>query len=157
MAVRYITVTPITNLFQPATRAYGDIAIVGDCAAAATGPKKTAIAVTNPLSVSDPSNAAGANLPITDATWFQGDLGSSVQLALTQSPGPTTVYAVRTDSADGNNAVANALAIVAKLDVQIVVLANTPLTADAGKAPIELLATHVNTVSATGGDGKERI
>ncbi|MEI7993342.1 MAG: hypothetical protein WCH01_00430 [Methylococcaceae bacterium] len=29
MTVRYITVTPITKLFKPATRAFGDIAIVG--------------------------------------------------------------------------------------------------------------------------------
>jgi hypothetical protein len=157
MAVRYITVTPITNLFQPATRSFGGIAIVGDCNAAATGPKKTAIAITNPLSVSDPSNPAGANLPVDDPTWFQGALASSIQSALTQSPGPTTVYAVRIDTADGANAIANALDIVGKLNVQIVVLANTALTSAAGKAPIELLASHVNTVSTSGGDGKERI
>ena len=29
MAVHYITVTPVTKLFKPATRAFGDIAIVG--------------------------------------------------------------------------------------------------------------------------------
>lgn len=56
MAVRYITVTPVTNLFKPATRAYGDVAIVGKVDAAATGPKKTPIPVTNPDSVSDLSN-----------------------------------------------------------------------------------------------------
>ena len=66
MAVRYITVTPITNLFQPATRAFGDLAIVGGCDADATGPKKTPIAITNPLSLSNPSNPAGANLPVDD-------------------------------------------------------------------------------------------
>lgn len=158
MAVRYITVTPITNLFQPATRAFGDIAIVGGSDNDATGPKKTPIAVTNPLSVSDPSNPAGANLPVTDATWFKGDLGRSVEKAFEQSPGPTTVYAVRTDPVDAANAIPNALAIVAKLNVQIVTLANIPLKdANTGKTEIELLAGHVNTVSSTGGDGKERI
>jgi hypothetical protein len=157
MAVRYITVTPVTNLFQPATRAFGNIAIVGDCSAASTGPKKKPIAITNPLSVSDPSNVPGANLPIDDSAWFQGDLGTSVKLALGQGPGPTLVYAVRTDAADGANAFSNALNIVANLPVQIVMLANKPLTAAAGAAEVELLAGHVNTVSSTGGDGKERI
>src|ERR1700694_913310 len=158
MAVRYITVTPITNLFQPATRAFGDLAIVGGCDADATGPKKTPIAITNPLSLSNPSNPAGANLPVDDPKWFKGDLARSVQKAFAQSPGPTTVYAVQTDSADGANAIPNALALVANLNVQIVTLANIPLKdAATGKTEIELLAGHVNTVSSTGGDGKERI
>ena len=73
-----------------------------------------------------------------------------------QSPGPTTVWAVRTDSADANP-LAAALAEVAKLDVQIVVLANQPLTAAAGQTEITALAGHVSSVSNTGGDGKERI
>jgi hypothetical protein len=158
MAVRYITVTPITNLFQPATRAFGDVAIVGDCNAAATGPKKIPIAITNPLSVSNPANPGGANLPVDDPKWFQGDLAEAVKKALAQSPGPTTIWAVRIDTADGANAISNALDIVGKLNVQIVVLANMPLKdAATGKAQIELLASHVNTVSNTGGDGKERI
>ena len=158
MAVRYIAVTPITNLFQPATRAFGDIAIVGACDVGATGPAKTPIAITNPLSVSNPANPAGANLPVDDVAWFKGDLAKSVEKALAQSPGPTTVYAVRTDPADGATALAKALDVVAKLNVQIVVLANTPLKdAATGKTEIELLASHVSTVSTTGGDGKERI
>src|SRR5579885_321616 len=132
MAVRYITVTPVTNLFKPATRAFGDLAIVGKIDNDAAGPKKTPIAVTNPDSVSDPSNAAGKNKPIDDAAWFKGDLGRSVRKALSQNPGPTTVWAVALDAA-GANPLADALAVVAKLDVQIVVLANTPLTAAAGK------------------------
>ena len=39
MAVRYITVTPVTNLFKPATRAFGNVAIVGGTDADATGPR----------------------------------------------------------------------------------------------------------------------
>ena len=157
MAVRYITVTPITNLFQPAARAFGDVAIVGDCDADATGPKKIGIPITNPLSVSDPSNPGGANLPVDNAAWFKGDLARAVKKAFDQSPGPTTVYAVRIDSTDGANAISNAFDVVAKLNVQIVTLANKPLLAASGKTEIELLASHVNTVSSTGGDGKERI
>ena len=52
MTVRYITVTPQANFFKPATRAFGDIAIVGGAAATATGPKKVAVPITNPDSVS---------------------------------------------------------------------------------------------------------
>lgn len=157
MAVRYITVTPVTNLFKPATRAYGDLAIVGNVDVTATGPLKTPIPITNPDSVSDKSHAAGANRAVDDVAWFKGDLGTSVRLALSQNPGPTTVWAVAIDPADAGNGLSLALAEVAKLDVQIVCVANTPLTSAAGKTNIELLAAHVNTVSNTGGDGKERI
>ncbi len=156
MAVRYITVTPITDLFKPATRAFGDIAIVGAADDAATGPKKTPIPITNPESVSDDSNPGGKNKPVDDVTWFHGPLGASVRKALVQSPPPTTVWAVRTDKADADP-VSAALSEVAKLDVQIVVLAQTPLAAAGDVATIEALAAHVSSVSNTGGDGKERI
>jgi hypothetical protein len=233
MPVRYITVTPITNLFVPATKSYGDIAIVGAVTAAAQGPKKTAVAITNPLSVSTPSkslttnaatpsgnatlhfaavpatilagmaiadqsaggaipagttvqsttattvvmsqNAAGPGVgsgdaiqftnpnngkPVDDVGWFAGALGSSIKTAFAQAPGPTTVWAIATDPADAGNAVANGLAVAAGIEVQIVVLANTPLLgtgAGQGKSDIEALATHCNTVSNTGADGMERI
>ena len=52
MPVRYITVTPIVDLFVPATRSFGDIAIVGAVADATHGPKKTPVPITNPLGVS---------------------------------------------------------------------------------------------------------
>src|ERR1700753_21833 len=70
MPVRYITVTPITNLFVPATKSYGAIAIVGAINAAAQGPKKTAVAITNPLSVSTPSMSltTSAATPAGNAT-----------------------------------------------------------------------------------------
>lgn len=104
------------------------------------------------------SKGWGKDKPIDDVTWFKGDLGNSVRKAFEQTPGPTTVWAVLTDPADGDNALANALAEVAKLDVQIVALANTPLISQTqGRAQIELLSSHVNTVSKNGGDGKERI
>lgn len=161
MAVRYITVTPVTKLFKPVTRAFGDIAIVGD--STGTGPSKTPIPITNPDSVSHPANTtAGANgKPVDDTAWFAGDLGASVRKAFEQEPGPTTIWAVRMESAavqpNRDTALANALVEVGKLDVQIVVLANTPLTPTAGRAAIERLAGHAVTVSRDGGDGKERI
>jgi len=158
MAVRYITVTPVTKLFKPATRAFGDLAIVGATDATATGPEKIPVPITNPDSVSHSSNAAGKDKPVDDVAWFKGNLGNAIRKAFEQSPGPTTVWAVRTDTADAANAFPNALAEAAKLDVQIVTLANVPLkSATEGKTEIELLASHVNTVSNTGGDGKERI
>lgn len=234
MPVRYITVTPIVDLFVPATRSFGDIAIVGAVADATHGPKKTPVPITNPLGVSFQSpqtlntgaataagnatltfaavpstivagmavadltnptlipagtfvqsttpttvvmsqNAAGAGVgsgdaiqigwpngePVDDPGWFAGDVGNSVKLAFAQTPGPTTVWAIALDPGDGANALANALAAAAKINVQIVVLANTPLAGTpatpVGKDAIEALATHCNTVSNTGGDGKERI
>jgi len=56
MAVRYITLTPVAKTFSPATRSFGDIAVIGSAPAAATGPVNTPIAVTNPDSVADKSN-----------------------------------------------------------------------------------------------------
>lgn len=158
MPVRYITVTPVVNMFKPAERAFGDVAIVGAADNDATGPAKTPIPVTNPDAVAHASHAAGKDKPVDDAAWFKGALGDSVRLALTQNPGPSKVWAVRTDTADGDAALANALAEVAKLTVQIVVLANTPVGPDTtGRAEIEALSTHVTGVSANGSDGKERI
>jgi len=232
MAVRYITVTPVTKLFKPATRAFGDIAIVGTANANAIGPIKTPIPITNPDNViysakttlsaaidnavtavpitsragfpsgvpynvrienevmkvtavaasgltvtratagtTAAAHAAGVDIvystrdkavddagSVTDSlppTWFQGDLGTAVRKAFEQTPGPTTIWAVRAnDAADFQNA----LNEVAKLDVQIVLLANTPLVSSTiGKAEVELLSSHVTTTSKTGGDGKERI
>jgi hypothetical protein len=234
MPVRYITVTPIVDLFVPATRSFGDIAIIGAVANSTHGPKKTPVPITNPLAVSFQSpqtlntsaatasgnatltfaavpstivpgmavtdttsptiipagtfvqsttattvvmnqNATGAGvgngdgiqigwpngMPVDDPGWFAGDVGNAVKLAFAQSPGPTTIWAIATDPADAGNALANGLAAAAKINVQIVVLANTPLAgtlaAPVGKDAIEALATHCNTVSSTGGDGKERI
>jgi hypothetical protein len=235
MPVRYITVTPITNLFVPATRSFGDIAMVGAVDADALGPKKTPVPITNPLAVSSQAppptaslttngptaagnatlnfaavpasilvgmtvvdlttgsviptgtvvqsatgttvvmsqNATGAGVgnadsiqftyirngkPVDDIGWFKGALGQSIKTAFVQSPGPTTVWAIATDPADAANRLANGLTEAAKINVQIVVLANTPLTAPGqGSAEIEALATHCNTVSNTGADGMERI
>lgn len=157
MSVRYITVTPLTNLFKPVERAYGDVAIVGAVDADATGPKKRPIPITNPDSVSDTSHPAGADRAVDSADWFKGSLGQSVRLALSQGPGTSKVYAVATDAGDGADALTNALAEVAKIPAQIVVLANTALSAVGDRPPLEALASHVNSVSTTGGDGKERI
>jgi hypothetical protein len=237
MPVRYITVTPITDLFVPATQSFSDIAIVGAVDSDALGPKKVPVPVTNPLQVSFnvpaptvslttnaataagsatlnfaavpatilvgmtiadlttgsviptgttvlsktvttvvmSQNAPGAGVangdsiqftymrngnPVDDIGWFKGAVGQSVKTAFAQTPGPTTVWAIATDPADGANTLLNGLAAAAKIAVQIVVLANTPLTgtgAGQGQAEIGTLATHCNTVSNTGADGLARI
>ena len=72
MAVRYITVTPVAKTFSPATRSFGDIAVIGSAPVGATGPINTPIAVTNPDSVADKSNPGGKDKPIDDPAWFQG-------------------------------------------------------------------------------------
>jgi hypothetical protein len=159
MTVRYITVTPITKMFKPATRSFGDIAIVGATDIDANGPF-VPVPITNPDAVSHNSKAANSpdqGKPVDDAAWFKGDLGKAVRKAFEQTPGPTTVWAVRTNTADGANAISNALVQVSKLNVQIVTLANIGLgPAGVNKVEIDALATHVNTASQEG-DGKERI
>lgn len=155
MTVRYITVTRDVRMFKPATRSFGDIAIIGGVSGG-TGPKLTPIPVTNPISVSDASNVAGKDKPIDDALWFPGDLGASVKTTFNQTPGPTTVWAVAVNSIATD--LTAALGLVANLDVQFVVIANRPLgTGGTNRTDIEALAAHVKTVSNTGGDGKERM
>jgi hypothetical protein len=226
MAVRYITVTAVSKLFKPATRSFGDVAIVGTTDSDAAGPMKTPVPITNPDNLtystkavlSSAVNAAAvavtvastAGFPsiapfsvriedetllvtavnantwtvtrgqagttaaahangtavgyatkdkaVDDPTWFKGALAQSVRTAFAQTPGPMLVWAIRVNPAEAANALPNALAEVAKLDVQIVILANTPLVSQTvGQTEIELLSTHVDTVSKTGSDGKERI
>jgi hypothetical protein len=100
------------------------------------------------------------NKPVDDVGWFSGALANSVKTAFNQSPGPTTIWAIATDPADAGNAVSNALNEAAKIQVQIVVVANTPVAgtnaAPQGRTEIEALANHCNTVS-NGSDGMERI
>lgn len=154
--VRYITVTPVTNFFKPATRAFGNLAIIGE--ATGSGPTEVPVEITNPAEVQSPAHLDGGGNPIVGPvdgpTWFQGDLGNAVRIAFQQSPGPSKVVAVKV--AD-NTDLAAAFTAISTLSVQIVMLANVPLTDASGTAQIEALAGHVNTVSNSGGDGKERI
>jgi hypothetical protein len=139
MTVRYIRVNPIADLFSPAVRAYGNIAVVG---VATGGPENDPRPFTNPADAE---------------VLFPGALSASIRTVFAQTPGPTLVYGVRT--AAGPNWAA-ALAAVSALDVQLVTLAATPLDATSGAPPngaIVQLANHVTTVSNTGGDGKERM
>jgi len=93
--------------------------------------------------------------PATDAGWFQGKLGDSILTAFSQSPGPSKIWAIPVE--DTEQGVEDGLLVAAKLPVQIVVLADTPLTSAAGKSAVEALAQHCNNVSNNGPDGMERI
>jgi hypothetical protein len=214
MPVKYIDVTPISELFVAATRAYGDIAIVGR-GAADSGPSDpeeftnpqaavtaypaaartvtdavlnstttvtsasanfaasdvgrsvtgqgvpsgaTIASVTNSttivLSAAATSTTTGVTLTFGVLSGDTTDLAVAIAIAFRQSPPPTTVWGVQVDGTNPNWD--DALAKVANLNVQIVVLANTPLSSgNAGL--VGKLAIHVATVSNTGGDGKERI
>lgn len=138
MPVRYVEVNPISQLFVAATRAFGDIAIVGRCDQAATASVQVPQAFTNPADAAAP---------------FAGDVADAIAIAFRQTPGPTTVWGVRVDANSPDWAAA--LTEVMKLDVQIVALAATPLN-NANTAAVTALVDHVKA-SEKGEDGKERI
>jgi hypothetical protein len=151
MTVRYIRVNPIADLFTPAVRAYGNIAIIGEVTPPETPPDDLADA-NEPIAFTDPGEALRR---------APGHLGKAIALAFGQSPGPTLIYGVRTATATATGPDWDAaLGVVSGLDVQLVVLANTPLDATTGAATngaIAKLVNHVTTVSETGRDGKERM
>jgi hypothetical protein len=140
VAVRYVRVNPVADLFSPVVRATGNIAIVG---AGSAGTDNV------PVQVTSPSDAAGRFGPPAGS-----DLTRAIQVAFQQTPGPSQVWGVKSP-ADPTAA----LAAVEALDVQFVVIANTELDSTTGAAngAIGLLAAHVVGVSNTGGDGKERM
>jgi len=138
MAVRYIRVRPITDMFTPVDRPTGNIAIVGTATA---GDTNTGIQVTTPTDAATIFGAAS-------------DLAKSINLAYQQTPGPPLVYGVRINGND----LASALTAVEQLEAQFVVLANQQLDSQAANSSaITALRNHVVGVSNTGGDGKERM
>ncbi|WP_284744931.1 hypothetical protein [Amycolatopsis sp. RTGN1] len=148
MTVRYISVKAQVNLFAPAVRAFGDVAIVGRFTLPTTNPPPDPLVAGVPVAFTDP-NEARRRAP--------GELGEAIALAFGQTPGPTLVYGVAVNSATPDFAAA--LRAVAGLNVQLVMLANTPVTAAATTTggPLALLVDHVVSVSNTGGDGQERM
>ena len=141
MSVRYIRVRALADLFSPAVRAFGNIAVVGEATA---GPTNTPTPITNPADA---------------ATIFPGALGTSIVTTFEQTPGPSLVYGVRT--AAGPDWAA-ALTAVSTIDAQFVVLGATALNATTGSTtgtggPVIQLARHVASVSNTGDDGRERM
>ncbi|MEO5878197.1 MAG: hypothetical protein ABIS86_03785 [Streptosporangiaceae bacterium] len=150
MTVRYIRVSPDPVPFAPAVRAFGNIAVVGKITPPGAPPADLAV-VNVPIAFTEPEEARRR---------APGDLGEAIALALTQSPGPSLVTGVRVNETTPN--FETALEVVAGLDVQLVVVANTPLTAATGKVDtpkgaLALLAEHVASVSETGADGRQRM
>ncbi|MDJ0343456.1 hypothetical protein QMK19_18055 [Streptomyces sp. H10-C2] len=147
MTVRYIRVNTIVDLFAPAVRAFGNIAVVGRVTPPAPPPSDLAV-VNVPLAFSDPAEARRR---------APGELGEAIALAFAQSPGPTLIHGIRVDSATPDWGAG--LDTVAGLNVQLVMLANTPLTTTTGatNGPVAKLVNHVASVSTTGGDGMERM
>lgn len=147
MTVRYVRVNPVSEMFAPAVRACGNVAVVGQ--------------------VTPPTNPPGDLLKIAEAAVFTdpaealrrapGQLGESIALAFTQIPGPSQVTGVRVDESSPDWTAG--LEVLSTHDVQIVALADMPLTTtSAGDGgAILALANHVVSVSNTGGDGMERI
>jgi hypothetical protein len=144
MTVRYVRTNQVVNLFAPAIRAFGNIAIVGRVTAPATPPRPGRGERTDPVHRPDRGTPPG-------------ELGEASALAFAQSPGPTVIYGVRVDSAAPDFGAG--LAAVATLNVQLVALANTPLIAATGGTggAVAKLADHVASVSTTGNDGMERM
>ncbi len=141
-AVRYVQLRSLSTLFTPATRSFGNIAMIGATTATGTLP---------PFAIFTDPDTANATFP--------GDLGASIAMAFRQTPGPTVVYGIPSTGTD----LTAALTVASTLDAQLVVLANTPLTATtvtsaAGTNPGGVhfqLSSHVTSVSKE--DGKERM
>ncbi|WP_405975261.1 hypothetical protein OG496_47045 [Streptomyces sp. NBC_00988] len=166
MPVRYIRVDPTVNLFAPAVRAFGTIAIVGRVTTPAPAPPASASASASASAKKSAAAEAAAAVPPTPVAFtspdkaeqtFPGELGKALTLVFRQSPGPTLVYGVPVDATAPDWK--SALAVVAGLNVQLVVLANTPIdaTSKTPEGPIGLLSDHVTSVSQTGADGMERM
>jgi hypothetical protein len=147
MTVRYVRVNPVADLFAPAVRANGNVAIVGRVTPPTPAPADL-LAVGESATFTDPAEALRR---------APGDLGDAIALAFTQSPGPIQVTGVRVDGTTTDWDAA--LEMLATQDVQIVALASEPLDTTSGgtNGSVRSLADHVASVSTTGADGLERI
>jgi hypothetical protein len=143
-AVRYIRVKPISELFAPAVRDYGTVAIIGTV----TPPTPA------PTDLPDIGEVVPYADPLEARRRAPGPLGEAVKVALEQSPGPSAVFGVRVGG-DPVEWDAGFRAIESE-DVRLVAVAGTPLDATTGQdtGPIGLLAAHV---SGDAPDGLERM
>jgi hypothetical protein len=139
VAVQYVKVRSDVDQFAPVVRPTGAVAIVG---VAGEGVEDVPVQVTT---TKEASTAFG------DASGSA--LTRALHTALRQTPGPSQLWGVR-----GAGDLTDALTAVELLDVQFVVLADTPLEANsvAPDGAVTKLVEHVTTVSKAG-DGKERM
>lgn len=143
----FIRVTIDTSGLQPtATRAFGNVAVVGSAGGFGTATANTPIQIGSEAE----ARALFANVdPNTGA--IRGDgaqagpLYHSLREVLLQRPGPSRIYAVATNDPGGAPDWAAALAAVETAPVQFVCLARTTDAATLGR-----LATHVADASSAG-------
>ncbi|MFF4911232.1 hypothetical protein ACFY2T_40935 [Streptomyces sp. NPDC001260] len=142
----YIRVTIDTSGLQPtATRAFGNVAVVGSAGGFGTATPNT------PVMVGSEAEARKlfANLDNSGAILGNGaqagPLYHSLREVLLQRPGPSRIYAVATDDAGGSPDWDAALASVETAPVQFVCLARVT-AADT----LARLKTHVENASSAG-------
>ncbi|WP_395358454.1 hypothetical protein ACHGLA_01610 [Streptomyces sp. YH02] len=215
MPFNYVTVQASSDLFAPATRAFGDILVIGKGAIGSTasaaqsftspseavqaypkGATKLADKVEPPIKTANVvakfpvgtevvigEDDAAEVRKITAATDLAGgkstwtlddeleiahaaddpvvalgmsDLAAAISTAFRQTPPPTRVWGLAV--AHSSPVWSTAFTAAKDVPAQIVVLANTPLNEQPStNHPVEQLAKHVIEVSASGGDGSERI
>lgn len=151
MTVSYIRVQTLSDIFAPAVRAFGNVAVVGP----GDDRLRDVPDINTPVPLTNPSDALAT---------FGGTLGESIKTAFLQTPGPSLVYGIRTDATPDWGA---ALRAAELLDVQFVVLANCPVgtVAEARRNdprraapdPVLALVDHVVGTSTNGEDGRERM
>src|SRR5262245_45851967 len=83
-AVQYIRVRPVSEIFSPVVRAFGNLAVIGP----ADDRNRDAVAVNTPTTVTNGGEAQ---------TLFGGTLGESIALTFKQAPGPSLVIGIRVD------------------------------------------------------------
>lgn len=143
----YIRVTIDTSGLQPtATRAFGNVAVVGSAGGFGTAAPNTPIMVGSEAEARrlfaniDPATGAIAN-----GGAKAGPLYRSLREVLLQRPGPSRIYAVATEDTGEASDWTAALAAVAAAPVQFVCLARVT-----DPATLEHLRTHVEDASDAG-------
>lgn len=141
MPLHYVRVYPVLDNFSPVVRPTGNMVVIGDATA---GAPNVAVEV---------STLAEATEKFSAPNGPPSALTKSLITAMTQSPSPSRLWGIKQGTA-----IAQALTAAEALDVQFVVIAQTPLTTDTAKpgGAIAALREHINAVSRTG-DGKERM
>lgn len=152
-AYPYVKVAIDTRGLMPtATRAVGNVGIVGRAGGLGTATLNVPVMVTSELD----ARKAFATTGPTGAVTATSPLYAACKAALAQDPGPSRIYAVAVDGAGDTTDYAAGLAVLAAAEVQIVVLAGQTAVGAAGTPPrgLRALADHVETVSSA---GKRRI
>ncbi|AEH10764.1 MULTISPECIES: hypothetical protein [Protofrankia] len=143
----YVKVTIDTSGLQPtATRAFGNVAVVGSAGGFGTAVPNTPVLVGSEAEArtlfADVDQTTGA---IANKGQAAGPLYRSIREVLLQRPGASRVYAVATDDSGGGPNWAAALATIATAPVQLVSLARVT-----DPATLALLKTHVENASGAG-------